>query len=545
MDNSAQHKFFSRSKFYAPNIGLFELILENISDVDSDRVAIDDGNRKITFSELKDEALSVASFLRSEGIGRGSRVALHSPNTTNFASIFFGILRSGACCVFVGSKLTSKEISRQLSIINVDLIISVEEEKWKVHQAVEDQDNSFVNIISVEDLLGHFCLFSGNFLPKLPSDICGDDIAVISSSSGTTGQPKGVVLSHRNLVSNVLQINYTLQTVLDSSSRVATPLPFCHIFGATVLLCHSLYIRATQFTSKDFLLLEFLQLIESNEIDTAFVIPSILQLLSIESAVDNYDLTSLRRLICGASPLSTELARVVHRRFGCIISQGYGMTETSPVTHINIDEEYATGNVGYPVIGTDVMISSGFGEGYHDVSDVFPIRKTCTNVVGEIWVRGPQVMVEYFENEEATKSSFSNGWLRTGDLGMIDSEGRLHIIDRLKNIINYRGYQVSPLELEDALLSLDAVHDAVVVGVVRDLDSEEVPIAFVVVSDELTVTPQEVIDQANEQLANYKRIRGICLLREIPRLHSGKVDRRRLLQEFGSSIVFTDLNFKN
>lgn len=545
MTHSVQHTFFCPSNFSAPNIGLFELILGNISDVDYDRVAIDDGTRKITFGELKDEALSVAGFLRSEGIGKGSRVALHSPNTVNFASIFLGILRSGACCVFVGNKLTSKEISRQLSTIKVDFIISVEEEKWKVHQAVEDQNKPLIKIVSAEDLLDHFCLFSENFLTELPSDICGNDIAIISSSSGTTGQPKGVVLSHRNLVSNVLQINHTLQAVMNSSSRVATPLPFCHIFGATVLLCHSLYIRATQFTSKDFLLLEFLQLIESNNIDTAFVIPTILQLLSTDSAVDNFDLSSLKRLICGASPLSTELARIVHRRFGCTISQGYGMTETSPVTHINIEEDYATGNVGYPVIGTDVMISSDFGEGYYDISDVLPIRKTCTNIVGEIWIRGPQVMVEYFENEEATKSSFSNGWLRTGDLGMIDSEGRLHIIDRLKNIINYRGYQVSPSELEHALLSLGYVHDAVVVGVVRDVDSEEVPIAFAVVSDQLTVTPQEVIDQANEQLANYKRIRGICLLRKIPRLHSGKVHRKRLLQEFGSNIVFTDLSSKN
>lgn len=545
MTHSVQHTFFCPSNFSAPNIGLFELILGNISDVDYDRVAIDDGTRKITFGELKNEALSVAGFLRSEGIGKGSRVALHSPNTVNFASIFLGILRSGACCVFVGNKLTSREISRQLSTIKVDFIISVEEEKWKVHQAVEDQNKPLIKIVSAEDLLDHFCLFSENFLTELPSDICGNDIAIISSSSGTTGQPKGVVLSHRNLVSNVLQINHTLQAVMNSSSRVATPLPFCHIFGATVLLCHSLYIRATQFTSKDFLLLEFLQLIESNNIDTAFVIPTILQLLSTDSAVDNFDLSSLKRLICGASPLSTELARIVHRRFGCTISQGYGMTETSPVTHINIEEDYATGNVGYPVIGTDVMISSDFGEGYYDISDVLPIRKTCTNIVGEIWIRGPQVMVEYFENEDATKSSLSNGWLRTGDLGMIDSEGRLHIIDRLKNIINYRGYQVSPSELEHALLSLGYVHDAVVVGVVRDVDSEEVPIAFAVVSDQLTVTPQEVIDQANEQLANYKRIRGICLLRKIPRLHSGKVHRKRLLQEFGSNIVFTDLSSKN
>lgn len=519
-------------EFDVPNIGLFELIFDNLDDFDVNRLAIDDGVQETTFGELKDHAEDVAKVLNSMGIGRGQRVALHCPNSAEFAGMFLGILKARAVCVFVGTKLTPAEIRRQFADIDVDAVISTSAGQKHLRAAAEGPHNTHVRVMDAADFRGLARLLGPGAGQNLSSEPRGDDVAVIALSSGTTGHPKGVVLSHRNLVANILQTNHTLRSVMDESSRLATPLPFHHIFGTTVLLCHSLYIRASQFTSESFSFPNFLQTIESEQIGTAFVTPSILQAFANEAIVDDFDLSSLHRLISGAAPLSAELAQRVHRRLGCAISQGYGMTETSPVTHINVEESFATGNVGRPVIGTEVLIAQdprgncGLAEHY---VDGLSRGGSPISPAGEVWIRGPQVMVGYFGDRQATEASFLNGWLRTGDLGVIDSSGRLYILDRLKNIINYKGYQISPVELENTLQSLTNVDDAAVVGITRESDSEEIPVAFVVLASGSTATAAEIMDAANRLLASYKRIRKLHLLPEIPKSSSGKSDRKKLL----------------
>lgn len=521
------------SQLDVPDIGLFSLIFDDLKNSDINRLAIDDGLHKITFGELKAYAENIAKVLNSMGINQGKRVALHCPNSVEFAGMFLGILRAGAVCVFIGTKLTRSEIQNQLSTVDVDVVISTSAGQKHIREAIKGIHNTQTRVMITDDFRDLDCLPGLDIEQGLSSEICGDDIAVIAFSSGTTGPPKGVVLKHRNLVANILQINYTLRDVMNESSRLATPLPFHHIFGTTVLLCHSIYIRAAQFTSESFSFPNLLRAIESEQIGIVFVTPSILKAFATESDVANFDLSSLQRLISGAAPLSMELAQRVHHRLNCAVSQGYGMTETSPVTHINVEENFATGNVGYPVVGTEVLIAQdGRGrDGIIDHSiDGFLTGTNSISSAGEVWISGPQVMVGYFEDQQSTEASFSNGWLRTGDLGAVDSSGRLYLLDRLKNIINYKGYQISPVELENTLQALNTVVDAAVVGITRKSDLEEVPVAFVVVTPGSMVTATEIMEAANLHLASYKRIRKVHLLSEIPKLPSGKPDRKKLIR---------------
>lgn len=533
MIQSARLVPWEPSAFEVPDIGVVELILGGLKISDAHRLAIDDGINSISFGELKNRVRDIGTVLTSIGLSRGKRVALHCPNSTEFAVLFLGILQSGAACVPVGISLTPAEMTRLFSAVPVDAVITKSADRADMKSVFSGLSSGAPRMMSVDEM--RFMVRSLGSATALPTPFRtrGEDIAMIALSSGTTGYPKGVVLKHRNLVANILQMNQVLGRVVNESTKLATPLPYYHIFGANVQLCHSLFARANQFTCARFSLLNFLQRIETEQISLAFVTPSIIAKLANESCVDDFDLSALKRLISGAAPLSPHLARRVHQRLGCAISQGYGMTETSPVTHINVDDTVADDNVGRPVPGTEVRIvrqprASQGCSGVH--ADNVPPNVNPAGLVGEIWVKGPQVMDGYLENYESNDTLFSNGWFCTGDLGAIDPSGNLRIAGRMKCIIKYKGYQISPIELEEALRSLAPVNDAVVVGVPRATDLEEVPTAFVSLAPGSTATSEEIKQEVNLQLARYKRISAVHILPEIPHTPAGKPDRKKLIR---------------
>jgi acyl-CoA synthetase (AMP-forming)/AMP-acid ligase II len=334
-------------------------------------------------------------------------------------------------------------------------------------------------------------------------------------SSGTTGRPKGVMLSHRNLVANICQIEPL--HVLEPSDVLIGVLPFWHIYGMTVTMNLALRAGATIVTTPRFELEAFLGLLQDHGVTKAHLVPPIVLALAKHPSVDDYDLSKLRYVMSGAAPLGSELAQACAERLGCKVVQGYGLTEASPVTHLTPDAgPNKSGSIGPPVANTDCRIL-----------DLETGREVDANEIGEVWIRGPQVMSGYLHAPEASADVIRDGWLRTGDLAYADTDGYFFVVDRLKELIKYKGFPVAPAELEALLMDHPAVVDAAVVPS-PDAEAGEIPKAFVVASGK--VAPDELIAYVKDRVAPQKRIRAVEMIDAIPRSPSGKVLRRVLVE---------------
>ena len=306
---------------------------------------------------------------------------------------------------------------------------------------------------------------------------------------------------------------------ITEQDRIVAVLPFFHIYGMQVVLNLSLWHGATLVTLPKFELEPFLGLLQQYRITRAFVVPPLVLALAKHPAVDGYDLSSLRFMFSGAAPLDAALETACTRRLGCGVTQGYGLTEASPVTHATSDEpgKAKPGTIGTLLPNTECRI-------------VDPVSGTdlgpCED--GEILVRGPQVMRGYLNNREATAATLDPaGWLHTGDIGRVDADGYFTIVDRLKELIKYKGFQVPPAELEALLRTHPAVADAAVVPL-QDAECGEVPKAFVVLKGD--VSPSDLMAYVAERVAPYKKLRAVEMIDAIPRSPSGKILRRLLKQ---------------
>jgi acyl-CoA synthetase (AMP-forming)/AMP-acid ligase II len=297
-------------------------------------------------------------------------------------------------------------------------------------------------------------------------------------------------------------------------------LPFFHIYGMIVVMSMALRVGATVVTMPRFDLEQFLKILQDYKVTYAPLAPPIVLGLAKHPLVAQYDLRSLRLIISGAAPLSGDVEKAVHERLGCYVTQGYGMTEASPVLHIRPVPEgmERPGSIGVLVANTDAQIV--------DVASSQPLG---VRQEGEIWARGPQVMIGYLHNEAATRATIDvEGWLHTGDIGYVDEDGYFYVVDRLKELIKYKGYQVAPAELEATLISHPAVADAAVIGV-RDEEAGEAPKAFVVKRGE--VSADDLLAWVAERVAPYKRIRHLEFVDAVPKSASGKILRRVLIEQ--------------
>jgi acyl-CoA synthetase (AMP-forming)/AMP-acid ligase II len=456
----------------------------------------------------------MAGGLMARGFTKDDVFAIMAPNLPEYAIAFHGVAAAGGINTTINPTYTAEEVNFQLTDSRARYLLTIPPFMETALEAVQGTDVEEIFVLGEGPGATPFTdlLAAEPFTGQVEVDPA-DDLVVLPYSSGTTGLPKGVMLTHRNLVANLAQGEPVL-TIEDDDVVVAV-LPFFHIYGMEVLMNGVLFNGVRGVTMPRFDLEQFLSIVQHQGVTRAYLVPPIILALAKHPIVDRYDLSSLRQVFSGAAPLSAELAAAARARIGCEVVQGYGLTETSPVTHATPPGGFKPGSIGLLLSNTECRVvdpESGADRGVGED--------------GEIWIRGPQVMKGYLNNPEATAATIDgDGWLHTGDIGHVDGDGHYYIVDRLKELIKYKGFQVAPAELEGLLLTHPAVADAAVVPV-PDEEAGEVPKAFVVLKGEATV--EDLKAHVAAHVAHYKQIRHVEIVDEIPKSASGKILRRLL-----------------
>jgi len=499
-----------------PDITITAHVLQHAKKL-ADRVAIRDAGdgSSYTYAELDKAIHSLAGGLAKRGISPGSVVGLMAPNIPEYAVVFHGVAVAGAAVTTINPTYGAGEVSHQLNDAGATLLFTI---PMFLDTALEAVKGTQVTEVVV----------MGEAAPGATSmaDIFAEPIAqvavdpkthtvVLPYSSGTTGLPKGVMLSHRNLVANIEQCRHA---ILYKDNEVAlAALPFFHIYGMQVLMNGLIANGVQTITMPRFDMVEALQAVQNHGITRFFAVPPIIIGLASAPIVDDYDLSSIKQVFSGAAPLGAELADQASKRLGCEVVQGFGMTELSPVSHSTVEGQYRAGTSGVTVSNTESRIvdpDTGEDQGVGDR--------------GELWVRGPQVMTGYLNKPDATAETIdADGWLHTGDIGIIDEHGHMTIVDRMKELIKFKGFQVAPAELEALLITHPKVADVAVIGVPDD-EAGELPKAFVAATPGETVTLEDIQALVSEHLVSYKQIQQLEVIEAIPKSASGKILRKDL-----------------
>ena len=506
-----------------PATSLPALVLRDV-EAHAEKPALIDGpsGRTLTYAHLAGAVARTASGLAARGFSKGDVLALSSPNLPEFAVVFLAVTSLGGVVTTANPLSTPDELRSQLVDAGARLLVTVPPLVDMARRAIEGTVVRELIVFGEAARATPFAALLADGVTIDPAAIDpADDLAVLPYSSGTTGVSKGVMLTHRNLVANLAQLDAMAPHAavpVRGDDVVLGLLPFFHIYGMVVIMGYALLKGATVVTMPRFDLEAFLELIQSYGITYVNVVPPIVQAMAKHPAVDRYDLGSLRALASGAAPLGADVADMAAERVGCAVMQGYGMTELSPVSHTNPDppDRIDRGSVGPPIPGTECRIVDVDSDADVEVGEK-----------GELLVRGPQVMAGYLNDDQATAATIDGeGWLRTGDIATVDERGYFRIVDRVKELIKYKGFQVAPAELEALLLTHDGVADAAVVASPDD-EAGEVPKAFVVPAGDLD--PDELMAFVAERVAPHKRIRRVEFVEQIPKSASGKILRRQLI----------------
>lgn len=420
-----------------PELHLWDFVFEH-RDLYTAKPAVIDGltGETITYDELTSATQRIAAGLASYGLEKGNVCAIYAPNSIDYVTAFYGASLAGAVVTTVNPLYTAPELAHQLRDSGARFLIT---SAALLNVAREGSRESNVNEVFVigdadDSTPLRTLLNNGRMTSPLASD-SRNDVAVLPYSSGTTGLPKGVMLTHYNLVANLQQTDAVEH--IGSEDVLIGSLPFYHIYGMTMLMLYSLRVGATVVTLAPFTVKGFLEVIEKYRVTTAYVVPPLVRTLAMHPLVKSHDLSSLRDIISAAAPLPEVLARRCADRLHCTVRQAYGMTEASPMTHFMPRGRVKPDAVGVPVPNTECR-----------VIDVGNGCDTSLDELGEVWIRGPQVMKGYLNNPEATRAMIDGaGWLHTGDIGYLDSDGDLHVLDRAKELIKFRGLHYAEHEL--------------------------------------------------------------------------------------------------
>ncbi len=501
-----------------PDVAITAHVLRKVDEM-PDRVAIRDaaGTSSYTFRELSDAIHALAGGLAGKGVAPGTVVGLMAPNTPAYAVVFHGVAVAGGAVTTINPTYGPEEVRHQLQDAGASMLFVVPMFLETAQAAIDGTDVTEIVVMgeAVEGTTAMADVF-GEPIDQVPVDL-REHTVVLPYSSGTTGLPKGVMLTHHNLVANIEQIRHAILYTDDEVALAA--LPFFHIYGMQVLMNGLIANGVTTVSMPRFDMVEALQAVQELKVTRFFAVPPIILGLAKHPIVDQYDMSSVRQIFSGAAPLGAELAAEAGARLGCEVVQGFGMTELSPVSHCTVEGDFRPGTSGVTVSNTESRIVDP------DTGEDRGVGER-----GELWVRGPQVMKGYLNNEEATAATVdADGWLHTGDIAIIDEAGHMTIVDRLKELIKFKGFQVAPAELEALIVTHPKVADVAVIGV-PDVEAGELPKAFVAPVDGETVTLEEIQALVAEHLVSYKQIKLLDVVDSIPKSAAGKILRKELRQ---------------
>lgn len=469
------------------------------------------------------------------GVTFGSTVALYIPNHVDYAPTVFGTSLCGAKVTPVNPRYTSSELEKVLERSRSSVLVahtSTLDVALEAAKACPTVQNIIVMADNGEPIPeGTHCfadiLKEGKPFAVTTSEVSNETPVSLPYSSGTTGLPKGVCLSHSNLVANLLQYDQAESDTFLPDDKLISPLPFFHIYAFTVSLLYPAWKGQTVITTSGrFELPSFCAMVQEHQPSRSHLVPPILLGLAQHPIVDQYDMSSLQSITSAAAPLSVAMADKVTERIGATVKEAWGMSELSPIGTINHDKTMKKGSVGQ-------LASSTFGKIMDEEGN-----SLAANEPGELLIKGPQVMMGYMDEPEKTAECLSStGWLRTGDIAMFDEDGYCFITDRIKELIKVRGFQVAPAELEALLLKHEGIQDVAVIGVPDDA-SGELPRAYIVLKQGQTMlTADEVMEWMHPQVAAYKRLHGgVIFVDEIPKSASGKILRRILRDQVKSEM---------
>ena len=532
-----------------PSIPLAE-ILRKTAENNPDQTAIVCFDRKITYRELDRAADRFAASLAALKVKKGDKVAIFLPNIPQFIISFYGALRIGAIETAVSPLYKEREVDHQLNDSEAETIIVLDALYPILEKVVARTKIKRIIFTSIKDYMPMGTAFLASLFRKIPSyrveikpgtfsfkellnkhneqppkiDIDPqEDLAALQYTGGTTGISKGAMLTHMNLVANAVMCAAWVKGK-HSEESFLTVLPLFHIFGMTTGMNAPIYLAGKVVLLPNFEATAMLKALEKNKVTVFCGAPTMYAMLLAHPRIHNFDLSSVHFCISGSAPLPPEIQKKWMEVTKGVLIEGYGLTESSPVTHSNpLDLTMKTvkvGSIGLPWPDTDAKIMDAeTGE-----------TELGFNQQGELAVKGPQVMKGYWKMPEESRAVLRNGWLYTGDIGKMDEDGYFYIIDRKKDLIKYKGYSVYPREIEDVIYEHPAVKLCAVIGK-PDAVAGEIPKAFVVLKEGRRATADEIKEFTNSKMAPYKAVREVEFRTDLPMTLVGKVLRRVLQEE--------------
>jgi long-chain acyl-CoA synthetase len=522
-------------------------ILEKNARNFPDNPAVDFFGAGLTYRQLWDQVLRMANGLQGIGVEEGSKVAIMLPNTPQCVIAYYAALWLGATVVMTNPLYVERELQHQWTDSDAQFLFTLDHLYPKVEAVLPKTAIRSTIVTSLKEylpfplswlypvkarfqklfqavpydgirLLSFKKMIEGNRPDPIPCAARPDGLALLQYTGGTTGTPKGAMLSHKNLLSNVVQIVSWLPDMTLGTERVLAVLPFFHVLGMTVGLNFSIYTACAVIIVPRFNAEELIKTIKKKRPSFFPGVPAIYIAIMAHPKVDSFDLTSIRFCVTGASAMPVDVLRRFEKKTGSKIIEGYGLSEASPVTHVNpIEGTRKFGSVGLALPDTDCRIVDP-QTGSLDM----PVGE-----VGELIVRGPQVMAGYWKRDRETREALRDGWLYTGDLATMDSEGYVFIVDRKKDMVISSGYNVYPREIEEVLYEHPKVLDAAAIGIPHAKRGEVLKV-YVVAKPGARLDREELLAWCKEKLAPYKVPKEIELTESLPKTNVGKVLRREL-----------------
>ena len=531
-----------------PDIPLHQILAESARRY-PDRPALEFYGRCLTYRELEDLTTRFGTALIQFGIQKGERVAVMLPNMPQTLIAYFGILKAGACVVQVNPLYVAREVVEQLRNSGAETIVALDQFYPRIQEAMPQTMLKRVILTNVRDYLPWLkrvlyplkawrqgqaleierippiydfrALLKAIRSPSPAPEVSPSDLALLQYTGGTTGAPKGAMLTHRNLVANAMQCRYWLGGLQEGTEVFLGVLPLFHVYGMSTCQNLAILLGAKIVLLPRFQADEVLTAIVTHRVTAFPGIPAMYLALNNHPKVGQYDLRSVRFCISGAGPLFADVQARFEKLTGSYVVEGYGLTEAAPVTHCNpIVGQRRSRSIGLPVSDTDARLV--------DLESGTPV--TDPETVGELQIKGPQVMRGYWNNETETAAVFKDGWLCTGDLASMDRDGFFYIQDRKKDMIKSGGMNVYPREVDECLCEHPKVKDACVIGIPEELRGERIK-AFVVLKEGERATTTELLEHCRKRLAKFKIPKQIEFRKELPKTLVGKVLRRVLLAE--------------